>query len=293
MDLESYRKAGSIAAQALNYGKSLIRKGASIVSIADSIEAKIKELGGQLAFPVQLSSDHIAAHFCPVDEIILDRQLVCLDVGVHVDGYIGDNALTVDLSGENSSLVEASRKALDNAIKIIRPGTTLAEVGKTIQETIQSYGFSPVRNLSGHGLGQYNIHSPPNIPNIEINDQRVLEENQVIAIEPFATSGEGIVQEGGEGTVYALISRKPVRSPVARQLLKDIETYKGLPFAKRWLLSRYGIKANQGLSELLRKGIIRDYPPLSDKAKGLVSQAEHTIIVKDKPEIITCQPDLP
>ena len=113
-DIENYKKAGKIAGEALQYGKSLIKKDASMLEVADKIEAKIKELGGELAFPVQMSLNEAAAHYCPDedDKTVFSDQLVCLDVGVHVNGCIGDTACSVDLSGQHGDLVKASQEAL-------------------------------------------------------------------------------------------------------------------------------------------------------------------------------------
>ena len=157
---DDWIKAGRIAAETLEHGRSLIKKGKTILEVCDECDKKLYELGAIPAFPSQISCDDIAAHFCPEDSdnTPFDEQVVSLDVGSCVNGAIGDNAVTVDLSGKYTDLVKASRDALDSALKIIQIGTTLGEVGKVIQETIQSHGFAPVRNLSGHGLGRYNIH---------------------------------------------------------------------------------------------------------------------------------------
>ena len=289
--LAKLKKAGKIAAEALQFGKTLIKKDASLLDVTKKIEEKIAQLGGKPAFPVQVSLNDSAAHFCPDedDKIIFKDQLVSIDVGVHIDGFIGgDNALTVDLSGENEDLVKASREALNNAIKIIKPGIKISEIGKAIQETIQSFGFAPVRNLSGHGLDHFNIHSKPSIPNYDNGDQTELEEDQLIAIEPFASKGAGIIYESGNATVFQLIGKKPVRNIFTRQILKELEKYNGLPFCRRWLTEKLSLpKVNFALRELSNLEILREYPPLIDKNHGLISQAEHTLIVKEKPIILT------
>ena len=121
-DIEKLKKTGKIAAQVLEYGKGLIKKDASMTKVLDKIEEKITELGAKPAFPAQISCNHLAAHYCPdeEDKTVFSDQLACLDVGVHVDGFIGDTAVTVDLSGKNEDLVKASREALENAIKTIK-----------------------------------------------------------------------------------------------------------------------------------------------------------------------------
>ena len=286
--IEKYKKAGRIAAEVLSYGKGLIKKGNSLLDVTEKIENKIFELGGKPAFPVQLSMNHIAAHFCPEedDKTVFSDQVVCLDVGVHVDGYIGDNALTVDLPGKYNDLVKASREAVEEAIKVVKVGATLGEIGSVIHDTITKYGFSPVRNLSGHGLGKFVQHTKPSIPNFDTGDDMKIEKSMAFAIEPFASTGAGIVQDSGVGTVFSLINKKPVRSPITREVLKEIDSYEGLPFAKRWLTKKFGAKANFALRELLQNGVIKDYKPLADAAKGMVSQAEHSLLVDDEGKVI-------
>jgi methionyl aminopeptidase len=289
-NIDGWRNAGKIAAQALEYGVSLIKPGALFLDVSDKIEEKIIELGGIMAFPVQMSMDHVAAHYCadPNEQTIFEDQLVSLDVGVHIDGAIGDNACTVDLSGRYGDLVKSSREALNNAEKILGIGATLGEIGKTIQETIGSYGFSPIHNLSGHGLDLFNIHTFPSIPNFDTKDDTPLEKGMVIAIEPFATDGAGMIYETETANIFALAQKKPVRSPFAREVLKKIECYGGLPFTTRWLSRDIPlVKVNFALKELLKLGIIRQYPPLPDKNKGMVSQAENTFIIGETVERLT------
>lgn len=284
MDQEIYNKyiqAGKIAAQALEFGKSLVKPGAKVVDILDQIENKIKELGGEIAFPAQISLNETAAHYCPLlgDETKFKDQLVKIDVGVHIDGFIADTAITVDLSGKYNDLVKASAEALDKALAIIKPDLEIGEIGRVIHETISGYGFAPIKNLSGHGLGEYDVHTKPTIPNFDTGDERVLEEGMVFAVEPFASTGKGVVYESGEAGVFMLVAKRPVRSPIAREVLKEIESYQGLPFAKRWLQKKFGAKVGFAFRELNQLGCLKAFPPLVDEGKGMVSQAEHSVIV--------------
>jgi len=286
-DIEKLKQAGKIAAQIRDYGKNLVKKDASMVDVLDKIEEKIIGLGAKPAFPAQISCNHIAAHYCPDDEdkTIFSDQLVCLDVGVHVDGFIGDTAVTIDLSGKYSDLIRASEDALENAIKIIKLGTTLGEIGKTIQQTIQGYNFAPVKNLSGHGLGKYEVHTKPNIPNFDNNDKTKIENGMIFAIEPFASTGAGIVQNSGTATVFELKDKKPVRNVITRQVLKEIENYNNLPFTTRWLTKKFGAKAKFALREMDQLGMLHKHPPLADKDKGVISQAEHSILVDNEGQV--------
>lgn len=289
-DLDKWIKASKIAAESLEYGVSLIKPGATLLDVTEKVEERIIALGGQCAFPVQISMDHIAAHYCaePNDPIAFDKQLCSIDVGVHIDGCIGDNAATVDLSGQQAELVKAAKEALDNAIKVVQVGVQVSEIGKAIQETIESFGFSPVRNLSGHGLTPYNIHDSPQIPNYNNNDTTKLKKGMIIAIEPFATNGAGMIYETEQANIFSQVEQKPVRSPIARQILRDLEPLQGLPFTTRWLVKKYPLfKVSFALREMLQLGILKRYPPLVEQRKGLVSQAEHTLLIDDKVKVLT------
>ena len=109
---QNYIKAGKISAEALEYGKSLIKKGNSLLNVTEKIEEKIFELGAKPAFPVQVSCDEIAAHFCAEEDnmTLFGEQVVSLDLGVHVNGAIGDNAYTIDLSGKYNDLVKLHKR---------------------------------------------------------------------------------------------------------------------------------------------------------------------------------------
>jgi len=281
-------KAGKISAEALEYGKSLIKKGNSLLETTELIEKKIFELGGKPAFPVQISCDEIAAHFCALDDdkTIFENQVVCLDLGVQVNGAIGDNAYTIDLSGKYSDLVKAAQKALEEALKIVAVGTELREIGKTINDTIKSYGFNPIRNLSGHGLGLYDIHTEPTLPNFDNGDKMKLTKNMTFAIEPFSTTGNGFVGEKGHPTVFMMQHKRNVRSPITREVLKEIESYENLPFAERWLQRKFGAKSQFALRELNQFGIIHQFPPLVEASKGIVAQAEHSVLIDEGGEVV-------
>lgn len=293
---EAYVKAGKIAAKARDYGASLIKVGANLLEVTDKIEKRIVELGGEFAFPPQISLNDIAAHYYPSDDdktVFKEGDVVKLDVGVHINGFVGDTAVTIVLSDDAKLklLEEASREALNSALRIIKPGVTLGEIGRTIHDEIAKRGFSPIRNLSGHGLDRFVIHDAPSIPNFDTGSQEKLEEDQVIAIEPFASTGAGIIYESSNPTLFSLVGKKPTRSPLTREVLRDLEEYNELPFSMRWVAKKHGIgKAGFAIRDLRHINALREYPPLPDKAHGIVSQAEHTVIVRDKPVITTLSP---
>lgn len=289
-EIEKLRRAGRIVAKAREYGAGLITAGASMIEVSEKVDAKIIELGAKPAFPSQISINSTAAHDCAAyhDERLLQKGVLCkLDVGVHIDGFIGDTAVTVDL-GKNSALVKASIEALNAAIDVIKPGTELGAIGREIETAIKQAGFSPVRNLSGHGLGRYDVHTLPNVPNFDSKEKTQIKKGMVIAVEPFATDGMGLIAEKGHAEVFQLIAKKPVRAGFVREILKKIEEYEGMPFAKRWLASTHTIaQVNYALEQLVKLGAVKAYPPLVERADGMVSQAEHSIYVAEEPIVLT------
>lgn len=277
---EKHREAGEILAQVRDEAAERCEVGTGYLELSEWAEDRIRELGGDPAFPVNVSVDEEAAHGAagPDDDRTVGEEVVKLDIGVHVDGWLADTAVTVDLRGE-PDLVEASEAALAAALDTIEAGVEAGEVGAVIEETIEGYGFNPVVNLSGHGLGRWEQHTDPNIPNRAVEQSATLEHGDVVAVEPFATTGSGKVREGAQEEIYALEQERTVRDRAARQALDQItEEFRTLPFATRWL---DGPRAEMALRRLVANDIVHGYPVLKENDGELVSQKEHTVIVTD------------
>ena len=282
---EKYRLAGRILSEVRAEAAKMVTVGESLLKVAEFTENLIREKGGEPAFPVNISRNDEAAHSTPSfnDKAVFGNDMTKLDIGVHIDGYIADTAITVDLS-DNPRLVEAAQAALEEAIKFVHSGVNTSDIGGVIEDTIGSFGFKPISNLTGHGLAQYIQHAPPAIPNKRIPGGVILETGDIVAIEPFATNGAGRIRNAGNAEIYHLVSDRPVRHPSARALMHDLEKYKTLPFAKRWL----GERVDFAIIQLVKAQVIQAYPILKEVQGGLISQAEHTIIVKeDGCEVIT------
>ncbi len=287
--LEKWREAGRIAAEALKYGQSLIKKGAVIRDVCDAVDKKILDSGADPAWPTQIGLNHVAAHYTPDpdDDQKFEDELVCIDVGAHIDGFIGDCALTVDLSGKHEKFLTAVKEALDEAIKMVKPGIEVREIGKKIAEVIESHGLKPIHNLGGHGIEKYEIHASPRIPNFDDGSTAKLKKGTIIAIEPFATDGTGMVKESERTNLFTLTEVKPVRSQFARDIIECItEYFDELPFTTRWLTERFGIgKTNLALRELDRLDCLDKHPPLVEQSKGLVAQWEKTLYINENGEV--------
>src|SRR5208283_4187673 len=259
--LDTYISAGKLASAILRESAQEIRVGRSYLELVESVEARVRENDADLAFPLNVSLNEDAAHdtASPGDERVFAK---------------GD-VITVDL-GNNGLLLEASREALEAAIRMVRPGVTTGEIGAVVEKEITSRGYRPIANLTGHGLDQYVQHRDPTIPNIAINGGYVLEEGTAFAIEPFATTGSGRVGEKTRIEIYSQIAEKPVRIPSARAAMERVRERRGLPFSRRWLNDK---KMDLTLPGLVRSGILHGYPVLADIPGSLVSQHEHTLIV--------------
>ncbi|MEM0465546.1 MAG: type II methionyl aminopeptidase [Candidatus Pacearchaeota archaeon] len=289
-EIESYIKAGKIAKEVRDYSKLIIKKDMLLLDIARKIEAKILELGGEPAFPVNLSIDDIAAHYHPtIEDKTKASGLLKIDLGVHINGFIADTSFSLDLSEEKkyTELIKASEQALDSALNILEKNPTLHEIGSIIQKEIQKKGFSPIVNLCGHGLGNYNIHSGITIPNHGNNNQNRIEPGSY-AIEPFATTGEGRIYEGPPSNIFVISKLKNPRSQIARKILEYVnKKYRTLPFSLREIQENFGLMAKLAIKELEQNKIIHSYPQLIEVSHKPVSQAEHTFIkTKDNKIII-------
>ena len=296
--MDKYILSGRIAAEVREESRALIKPGAGLLGIAEKIEANIRKKGALPAFPVNLSLNDAAAHYTPTknDETKISvGDVIKVDIGVHVDGYIGDTAYTTSFDKKYDKMVTASEKALDEAIKLCRPGALLNDVSAKIEETITSFGYKPVSNLTGHGLDRFNLHAEPSVPNVKFSGDYKLKENQVIAIEPFATDGFGEIKESEQSLIFMLLEPKPTRNQDARAIAKFAEQFmhsekgviRSLPFAERWIPMDSLFRIRIALRELRQREAIYDYPVLKEVKKGIITQAEHTVIVKDEPIVTT------
>jgi len=293
MSIDALRAAGRIAAEARREGESLVVAGATVRDVCEAVEQAIVRRGGGLAFPVQSSRNAIAAHYCPSpddDTAYEDGDLAKLDVGVHVDGWVVDTAVTVNVGDrlENRPLVDAARAALEAAIVLATAGRPVRELSAAIEAAIRARGYKSVRNLCGHGVGRWTVHGPPPIPNVPDASADVLGEGAVIAIEPFATDGVGRVVERGTAEVFRLEESEGDAPGGDAAVLDAIRGFRGLPFARRQLAGHDRGRVERTLRALRESGRLAAYPPLVDAAGRRIAQAEHTVFVgKDGAEVLT------
>jgi methionyl aminopeptidase len=286
MNFESYLRAGKIASEVRESARKKYHLGSTLLEICESVESQIRGMGAEPAFPVNTSLNDIAAHYTaePNDSTtVKEGDVLKIDIGVQIDGYIADTAVTVCYDPKYESLVKAAEAALAEAVRAARANTKAGDIGRVIEATITKFGFRPIQNLSGHSLQQYTVHAGKSIPNIWTRGSSfALLPNEAYAIEPFVTTkdGQGVVYEGKMRNIFGITSRKPVKDEEADKLLDLIwSRYRTLPFAMRWLTDRYDEKDVRRLMEtLIKKKNVHSYPILVEGHGKVVVQAEHTLI---------------
>ncbi|MHC1586038.1 MAG: type II methionyl aminopeptidase [Candidatus Hecatellaceae archaeon] len=292
-ELEKLRLAGKIASKVRRWVVGEVKPGISVLSLCEKVEEEIRRLGGQPAFPCNVDINEVGAHYTasPAETLTIpEGALVKVDLGVHIDGYIADTAVSVCLSPEYELLKEAAEQALDNAIEAIRPGVKASEVGFVVQRTIEAMGLKPIRNLTGHGIGRYLIHTGKHIPNVASIDGMRLEAGELYAVEPFVTlrDAAGEVVSGPCGNIYRVSKRKvPKKEPAKTVMSQILERFKTLPFSPRWLKGDSS-KVMEGFQQLIRERHVSCYPTLIEASGKPIAQAEHTILIlKDGVEVLT------
>jgi methionyl aminopeptidase len=292
-DLIALRQAGRIAAEARALGRLRLATGGRLRDICVAVEDEIVRRGGAPAFPVQIGLNEVAAHFCPEEDepaLAQDGDLAKLDVGVHIDGWVVDTAVTVCVGHGRARerLVAAAEKGLDAALAVAGPGVALARLSQAIDTAVRSVGLRPVANLCGHGVGRWTVHCPPPVPNqVEGDTTTRLEPGLILAIEVFATDGDGRVEERGTGRIYRLDPEAPTGS-IDPEVVGVLRAFHGLPFSAPQVKGFPRPRVAAALIALSAAGRLRSYRPLVDPQATAVAQAEHTIYVhEDRIEVLT------
>ncbi len=293
--LKKYQHAGKIAREVRQEMRYFVHEGMRAIKVCEQAEKLIREKGGKPAFPCNVSVNEVAAHFTspPNDKQNIPlNSLVKVDVGVHLEGYIADTAVTICYSPEHENLVRTAEEALKVAVKTVYGGISTSKLGSAIEKTIKTYGCKPISNLTGHQIGRYSIHTGKSIPNVSHLLGSKIKEGEVIAIEPFVTvaNAAGKVKDRDEKTIFRFVKRKSLKNLYAKRLLAHIErNFKTLPFSERWLKGVVPKEHYNGaFQELLRSKCLMSYPVFVEASGKPVAQAEHTVLVlKDGCEVLT------
>jgi len=287
--VEDLKKAGAIAAHALQLGMDMVADNVKLFDVAQEVESYIRSKGAKPAFPCNLSINEVAAHYTPS---VNDRSkfdvgdVVKVDVGTHINGMVGDTAGTVEVGTKNfKSMIESSVRARDTVMEFISDGCPVNEIGRAVDASIAQDGFKVITNLSGHEIKPYNLHSGLSIPNVNDHNKTLLRSGMIIAVEPFATNGMGKIRSAKPGNIYKIARERPIEDKELNEFYQQIsKEFVTFPFCERWCDHP---KAGHMLGKLLRHGIITSYSQLVEMKKGCVTQSEHTVYLDGKRSIIT------
>ncbi|KKM25895.1 hypothetical protein LCGC14_1590360 [marine sediment metagenome] len=291
LKIESLQKAGKIAQEVKKYIRPKIKVGAKVIDIILNAEEKIVELEGSCAFPVNLCINNTAAHYTsPIKDDGLEiskGDLVKIDLGVHIEGFIVDTAFTVSFNEEPlfENIIQATEVALDAAKLMVKPKINTREIGKKIEDIVKGFKYNPIKELGGHQIERWTVHGKKQLPELGSQGGDIMEVGEVFSIEIFASSGEGSVHNTNNSYIYELnpyVGRVPLRRKTSKQLLGFInKNYKTLPFAERWLAKEFRLGVAFGLQELVQQGKLQAHYVLAEKKDANVAQIEETIFITE------------
>jgi len=204
-EIEKLRRAGRLVRELLYEIRDRVRPGVTTMDLERFTEKRLAELGAKSAFkgyrgyPCCLctSVNDQIIHGIPSDRRLKEGDILSLDLGVVVDGYYGDSAITVpvgQISGPLQRLLSVTEEALEMAIQKARAGNHLGDISATVQQHAERNHYTVVREFVGHGIGR-ELHEEPQVPNYGTPGHGpVLKEGMVLAIEPMINSGGAAVR---------------------------------------------------------------------------------------------------
>jgi len=209
-EIEKIAGAGALVAETIAHVGGLLAPGITTAELDAAAGAFIREHGGiptsegYKGYPkaICISPNDVVVHGIPDDFVVHDGDVVTIDVGATLDGYIADSAYTFgvgEIDAETQRLLDVAQDALAAGIAEAVVGNRVGDVSHAIQELVESAGFSVIRSLVGHGVGRY-YHEDPHIPNFgEPGRGPRLSEGMTIAIEPMITAGSSEVNVMEDG----------------------------------------------------------------------------------------------
>ena len=219
-DLAVMRRAGEVAAQALQAVVEAVRPGVTTRELDRIAEDRIRALGGEPSFlgyrgfPASLcaSVNDEVVHGIPGPRVLREGEIISLDLGAVIDGFHGDLAVTVPVGkvrGDIARLLRVTAEALEVGIRAVRPEGHLGDVSAAIQRYVEQHGFAVVREFAGHGIGR-RLHEEPQIPNFgRPGNGVVLRPGMTLAIEPMVNMGTAEVVMDPDGWTVRTRDKKP------------------------------------------------------------------------------------
>lgn len=220
-EIEAMREAGRISAMVLRKAGRLVQPGISTLEIDEFVEAEIRAAGGIPAFKgyagfpgsICASVNEQVVHGIPSAHVVLkDGDILSIDTGAIVDGWVGDNAWTYpvgNVSPEKKRLLRVTEECMWAGISAARPGNRLGDIGHAVQSLAEREGYGVVREYVGHGIGRA-MHEEPNVPNYgHRHTGIVLQPGMVLAIEPMINMGTRKTRPMPDGWLVVTKDGKP------------------------------------------------------------------------------------
>ena len=214
-EIEAMARSGAILARCLQMLRSKARAGVTTLDLDDAAERFIRSQGAEPAFKgyrgfpgsICSSPNSMIVHGIPGSYKLQRGDILSIDVGVVLDGWVSDAAVTVPIGPVSpiaTRLMQTTRESLFEAVEQVRLGNHLGDVSAAVQRKVEADGFAVVRSLVGHGVGR-EMHEDPQIPNYgDPGTGPELEEGMVLAIEPMTTAGEDGIRVGSDNwSVYS------------------------------------------------------------------------------------------
>jgi len=288
MSKEDYLKAGQIHKEVCKKAREWVKPGEKYIDIAKKIEALIQEKGTSLAFPVNLQRSNIV-HYTPIpdDENVVEKDdLIKVDIGIHVNGFIADGAFTVTFDKKYDDMVKFTEQTLKKVLTDLKPGMKVSEIGRRLDEEMKDSKYKIIRNLSGHQLDQWKLHSTKQVNVYETESNATMNPGEAYAVEIFITDGDGWINSSNKFIIFSMKEQqKPVRNPKVKKMIKEIfAKRKSLPFSERYVIEHLGY-SKIDFFLLKQSGNLREYSMLFEKPESKVAQFEDVIYV-DKDEVI-------
>jgi methionyl aminopeptidase len=288
MIAEQYRESGIITHEVRGVVRSKLRVGMTYLDVCLLVEKEIKSRGGEAAFPVGIGVNQVTAHYAPQEgdaSAIGEGDLVKVDFGVHLDGYVTDTAVSLTFNPEHNLMLEATERALQAAIAAAKKEARAGEIGREIHREAARFGFKTIQNLTGHTVDRWVVHAGKSIPNLYMAGLQSLKKGDVFAIEPFVTLGSaaGYVVNSPSRTIFSLVARKKTGVLELDKFADRVwDERKTLPFTPRWYADEFGSDRLNGILEkLLSKKVLRAYPTLVEASGSPVAQFEETMALEE------------
>ena len=220
-EIEAMKEAGRISAKVLREVGARVEPGISTLELDHMCEMLIRLEGGTPAFkglygfPASIcaSVNEAVVHGIPSADVVLQEgDIISIDTGAVVDGWVGDNAWTFPvgkISPEKQALLEVTEECMWAGLDAMRAGNHLGDIGHAVQSIAESHGYGVVRDYVGHGIGRA-MHEDPNVPNFgKPHHGLTIEEGMVFAIEPMINMGTHKTRQGNDGWIVFTADGKP------------------------------------------------------------------------------------